>query len=80
MGTYYDYVDRVIAFLEYLDPKIVIQRLIGRAGEERTVFSNYGTSWWKIKDNIDAQLELRDSFQGKRFGYLGGSALRNKFE
>lgn len=78
MGTYYDYVDRVINFLEYLDPNIVIQRIIGRAGAERTVFSNYGTSWWKIKDNIDAQLELRDTYQGKKFDYLGGRALRQR--
>lgn len=76
MGTYYDYVERVIAFLEYLSPDIVIQRLIGRAKEEHTIFANYGTSWWKIKDNIDAQLELKDTYQGKKFDYLGGKALR----
>lgn len=76
MGTYYDYVERVIRFLEYLSPDVVIQRLIGRAKEEHTIFANYGTSWWKIKDNIDAQLELRDTYQGKKCDYLGGKALR----
>lgn len=76
MGTYYDYVDRVIAFLEYLSPDVVIQRLIGRAKEEHTIFANYGTSWWKIKDNIDLQLEMRDTYQGKKCDYLGGKALR----
>ncbi len=77
MGTYYDYVDRVIAFLEHLNPDIVIQRLIGRAREDLTLFANYGTSWWKIKDNIDEQLEFRDTYQGKKFDYLGGNALKN---
>ena len=67
MGTYYDYVDRVIAFLEHLSPDVVIQRLIGRAREDLTLFANYGTSWWKIKDNIDEQLEFRDTYQGKKF-------------
>lgn len=79
MGTYQDYIDRVIAFLEHLSPEIVIQRLIGRAKEEHTVFANYGCSWWKIKDEIDAQLELRDTYQGKKCTYLGGKALK-KFE
>ncbi len=75
MDTYMDYVNRVILFLEYLSSDIVIQRLIGRAKEEQVVFSNYGTSWWKIKDTIDEQLELRDTWQGKKCDYLGGSAL-----
>lgn len=76
MGTYHDYVDRVICFLEYLSPDVVIQRLIGRAKEEHTLFANYGTSWWKIKDTIDEQLELRDTCQGKKCDYLGGKALK----
>ena len=79
MGTYQSYIDRVITFLEYLSPDVVIQRLIGRAKDEHTVFANYGASWWKIKDEIDAKLEQIDTCQGKKFCYLGGSALK-KFE
>lgn len=76
MGSYMDYVNRVILFLEYLSPDIVIQRLIGRAREDRTLFANYGTSWWKIKDTIDEKMLERNTFQGRLFSYLGGSALR----
>ncbi len=76
MGTYHDYVERVITFLEYLSPEIVIQRLIGRAKEEHTVFCNYSTSWWKIKDTIDAELESRDISQGDKCDYLNGKALK----
>lgn len=79
MGTYMDYVERVITFLEHLSPDIVIQRLIGRAKEEHTIFCNYGTSWWKIKDTIDAQMLKRGTYQGRLFDYLGGSALK-KFD
>ena len=79
MGDYMDYVDRVITFLEYLSPDVVVQRIIGRAKEEHTVFANYGMSWWKIKDTIDEQLEARNTFQGKKYAYLNGSALQ-KFE
>lgn len=76
MGDYMDYVNKVILFLEHLNPDIVIQRLIGRAREDLTLFANYGTSWWKIKDTIDAELELRDTYQGKKYNYLGGKALK----
>ncbi len=79
MGTYMDYVDRVIAFLEYLSDDIVIQRVIGRAKEEHTIFANYGTSWWKIKDTIDEEMEKRNTYQGRLCNYLGGSALK-KFD
>lgn len=79
MGTYMDYVERVITFLEHLSPEIVIQRLIGRAKEEHTLFSNYGMSWWKIKDTIDYEMERRCTYQGRLCTYLGASALR-KFE
>ena len=76
MGTYYDYVDKVITFLEYLSPDVVIQRLIGRAKEEHTLFANYGTSWWKIKDSIDAQMEYLDTYQGKKCDYLNGKCVK----
>ncbi len=79
MGEYMDYVNRVILFLEYLNPEIVIQRLIGRAREESTVFANYSTSWWKIKDTIDEELEKRNTYQGAKYDYLNGKALK-KFE
>lgn len=79
MGSFYGYVDKVIAFLEHLNPKVAVQRIIGRAREEDCLFANYGTSWWKIKDNIDEQLELFDSHQGIKCDYLNGKALK-KFE
>lgn len=71
-----EYITRVIAFLEYLSPDIVIERLIGRVPEEDSLFANWGTSWWKIKDGIEEEMEKRDTFQGKSFDYLGGKALK----
>lgn len=72
-----EYIERIITFLEYLDPKIIIQRLIGRAPEEDTVLVNWNISWWKIKDEIDEILTKKDTFQGKKFEYLYGNILRN---
>ncbi len=72
-----EYVDRVVEFLEYLDPDVVMQRIIGRAPEENTLFCNWGTSWWKIKDMIDEKMKQSDSYQGKQFNYLNGKAVRH---
>ena len=65
-------------FLEHLHPDIAVQRIIGRAREEDCIFANYGKSWWKIKDNIDEQLEFLDTYQGKKCNYLNGKCV-NKF-
>lgn len=74
-----EYMERVIMFLEYLDPNIVIQRLVGRGPQVDYLFSNWHTSWWKIKDTIEALLNERDTYQGKNFNYLNGKALKTKW-
>ncbi|WP_378956712.1 TIGR01212 family radical SAM protein [Pelosinus sp. sgz500959] len=71
-----EYVERVVTFLEYLHPDIVVQRLIGRAPESNTLFTNWQTGWWKIRDAIEQTLLERDTWQGKRCTYLNGSAVQ----
>lgn len=73
--TIEDFIDRTLIFLEHLNPEIVIQRLIGRAPKERTLFCNYNMSWWKIQDIIFEKMHVINSYQGKKFNYLGGKAL-----
>jgi radical SAM protein (TIGR01212 family) len=70
------YVDSVILFLEHLDPQIVIQRLVGKGPEENILFSNWGSSWWKVKHMIESELQRRATSQGRRFDYLNGKALK----
>ncbi len=70
-----EYVERVITFLEYLSPNIVIQRIIGRAPKENTLFVNWNESWWKIRDEIVLKMEERNTFQGIKWNYLNGKAL-----
>ncbi len=65
-----EYIQRTITFLEYLSPEIVIQRLIGRAPKDRTLFCNWGMSWWKIRDMVEEKMYCEGSYQGKRFNYL----------
>ena len=73
------FVDRTIVFLEHLNPNIVVQRLIGRAPADRTVFCNWSTSWWKLQDTIESEMVKRESFQGKCFNYLNGSTGMARF-
>lgn len=71
-----EYIERVILFLEYLNDNIIIQRIIGRAPEENSLFVNWNESWWKIRDSIVEEMERRESYQGKNCDYLNGKALR----
>lgn len=75
-----EYIERVIAFLEHLAPEIVVQRLIGRAPESNTLFSNWQTGWWKIRDEILAAMASRGAYQGRIVQYLNGSAVRKFVE
>lgn len=75
-GSVDDYIERVITFLEFLSPEIVVQRLTSRAKIGHTLFSNYGLSWWKIKDKIEQEMELKNIRQGDKFDYLSGKALK----
>lgn len=70
-----EYVQRVVTFLEYLSPEIVIQRLVGKGPQDNLLFCNWDTSWWKIKDAIDAEFIARNSRQGSKFDYLNGKAV-----
>jgi radical SAM protein (TIGR01212 family) len=73
-----EYVDRVILFLQYLKPNTAIQRLIGRAPKENSLFCNWNMSWWKIKDEIDDKMINNKIVQGEKCNYLNGSALIKK--
>ena len=71
-----EYKERVITFLEYSYPNIVIQRLIGRAPKENSLFVNWNMSWWKIRDEIHKQMNDEGRYQGKKANYLGGKSLK----
>ena len=70
-----EYVERVILFLEHLSPEIAVQRLLGRAPREKSLFVNWGVSWWEIKQEIEEKLKKRNTCQGKKYNYLQGKAL-----
>lgn len=71
-----EYQSRVINFLEHLHKDIVVQRLIGRAPEANTLFSNWHTGWWKIRDTMIKTMEDNGQYQGRLCDYLNGRAVR----
>lgn len=71
-----EYIDRVIAFLRNLDDRIVLQRLVGRAPETNTLFTNWSMGWWRIQEEIDRRMEEMDVQQGDLCNYLNGPAVR----
>ncbi len=73
-----EYKERVITFLRYLSPEIVLQRIIGRVPEEFSIFANWGTSWWKIHDEIIETMQVNNFKQGDLCNYLNGKALKDK--
>ena len=70
-----EYIERLILFLEYLNPEIAVERLFSRIPEDEAVFCNWGTSWWKLKDEVTGEMERRRTYQGRLFHYLSGAAL-----
>ena len=71
-----EYIAWAVSFLEYLHPKIVIQRLVGKGPQDNLIFGNWDSSWWKIRDSIEEELIKQNSYQGKKCDYLNGHALK----
>ncbi|MDO4169177.1 MAG: TIGR01212 family radical SAM protein [Lachnospiraceae bacterium] len=74
-----EYLERLTEFLAYLSPEMVVERLFSRVPEEYAGFSNWGTSWWKLRDEFEELMKKKNYTQGCRFHYLNGAAL-NRWE
>lgn len=72
-----EYLERLAVFLDYLDPTIAVERLFSRVPEKDAVFCNWGTSWWRLRDELLEYMEENGNFQGRKFHYLNGSALKS---
>lgn len=67
--TLEQYIDRVISFLEYTEPHVVIQRLTGEAHHTLTAAPKWSLKKQLTVNGIQRLLEERDSWQGKKLGY-----------
>ena len=70
-----EYFERVITFLEQIPETVAVERLFSRIPEKDAVFSNWGCSWWKLKDELLQKMETENRYQGKECHYLNGAAL-----
>lgn len=70
-----EYLEKLIIFIEHIREDMVVERLFSRIPEEDSVFSNWDTSWWKLKDEFIALMTKKNSYQGIAFDYLNGAAL-----
>lgn len=72
-----EYQKNVITFLRYIDEDTAIARLVGRAPEDETIFCNWDSSWWSIRDEIisymdDRQIKQGDKSKRKKFDKIKG--------
>lgn len=91
-----DYLEKALLFLTHLNAHISVQRLFSRAPQDKTLFCNWETSWWKLKDELVELMEDRCAFQGRdtppklilwdidgtlmHCGSLGSQALNETFK
>lgn len=61
-----DYVSLVVDILELLPPEIVIHRLTGDGPPDDLIGPLWSRKKWEVLNAIDAELELRDTWQGKK--------------
>lgn len=61
-----EYVALVVDILEILPPEMVIHRLTGDGPPEELMAPMWSRKKWEVLNAIDAELERRDSWQGKK--------------
>jgi len=64
-----EFAEREIAFLEHLDPRIVIHRLCSEPPKENAQ-GNWGLPKIEIIHQIEKRMQESNTYQGKRFQYL----------
>ncbi len=79
IGSLKEYKDRVKLFLRYLDEGIAVERVISRAPKANVSFMNWHTSWWKIRDELEEEMQNEKIKQGDLCSYLNGKALKEEF-
>jgi len=66
VGTLESYIERAVAFLENLSPKITIHRLVADPPLSGTLFGNWGKTKTEIVNLIERRLIEKNTYQGKQ--------------
>jgi radical SAM protein (TIGR01212 family) len=64
---YEEYLDFIADFIERISPEIVMQRLFATAPDSILVAPQWGKNRHEILRDIEKRLELRDTYQGKKY-------------
>lgn len=62
-----EYVDLAIDFIEYLNPKIAVERFVSQSPKNLLVAPEWGLKNFEFLAKIEKRLEERDTWQGKNF-------------
>ncbi len=72
-----EYIKRARAFLSYLDPAIVIHRIISTPPQN--ALYSIGLTYAEAKKSIEEEMMKNSEYQGVKFDYLDGGNWRKKF-
>lgn len=62
-----EYIDLVVNFLEFLNPKIAIERFVSQSPEELLIAPDWGLKNFEFVHKIEKRLEELDTHQGRLF-------------
>ncbi len=65
--TAMEYIELVIDFIELLNPKIAIERMISQSPPRLLIAPDWGLKNFEFIVKVEKQMQLRDARQGKRF-------------
>ena len=60
-----EYIDLVIDFLEYLDPKIIIERFFSESPDKMLIYPRYGLKNFEVQHLVQRRLNERETYQGR---------------
>lgn len=75
---YEEYVDFIIEFMERLSPDIVLERFFTDTPHDLLVAPDWGKSHLQVLQRIEAELERRNTFQGRLFRRCGAGLNRRR--
>jgi len=69
-----EYVNLVVDSLEMLPPDMVVHRLTGDAPRDLLIGPMWSLRKWEVLNAIDAELERRNTWQGKRWAEISAAS------
>jgi len=62
-----DYIELVVDYLEFLNPKIIVERFISQAPPEMLIAPKWGLKNFEFVAKVEKRLKERDTWQGRLF-------------